>query len=257
MSWLSLISSRSSNRLFGTWDYCLNICSTVVGSTGLYDKGSSIGCLSDTSSIGFLSSLVLAVVLGGIISWEYWVGSICLGMNAVLNDTCRKYEAFLITLCPVAELTISHVRWPFIPITSQTISGKIGQLLVDGGTSDHTRSPSLNWDKVGAGHFNFLSCVSFMYDWHFSWSLSKPLKRQVEISVMISRFCSKYAGVLPVAAWDVARNVFKISGKCSRITNPCSLAARNDGMNDSDNDEIFQFENLIAHVKVHNKYVRH
>ena len=65
-------------------------------------------------------------------------------MKAVLNDTCRKYETFLITLCPVAELTISYVRWPFIPITSQTISGKKGPLSVDGGTSDDTRSPTLN-----------------------------------------------------------------------------------------------------------------
>ena len=149
-------------------------------------------------------------------------------MHAVLNDTCRKYEAFPITLFPVAELTISYARSPFIPITTQTVSGNIGSLLVDGGTNDQPRSPTLIWDKVGAGDFNFFSCVSFIYAWCFSWSTSEHLKRKVGISLVISRFCSKYAGVLPVAAWGAARNMCKISGKRSRITKPCSLAARNE-----------------------------
>ena len=61
-------------------------------------------------------------------------------MHAVLNDACRKYEAILITFFPVEELTISYVRSTFIPIATQTKSGKTGSLLVDGGTSDHTRS---------------------------------------------------------------------------------------------------------------------
>ena len=152
----------------------------------------------------------------------------------LLRNACRiewymsKEEAFLITLFPVAELTISYVRSPFIPITTQNKSENIGSLLVDGGASDHTRSPTLNSDKVGAGDCNFLSCVYFIYACYFSWSLSEPLKRKVGISVVISGYCSNYAGDPPVAAGGVARNMCKVSGKRSRITNPCNLAARNE-----------------------------